>query len=259
MGPQADGKIGIMPAEPPVPRNAAGKANIAGGDQPRTVRSGIFFPQAGVNIQHSILRQSLGQDGVKGVQSLHNHHTVGAVDMLGLRGGQLGHKVKDRRIAHAGLGQLLQAVLHQRDIQRFYAFVIIPAIRLFGVAALAHKKVVQAQYPAAHTFAAHGGGQLVGAGGFARSGRPRQHDNTAAGCQNIGRGGINAALVLLFAQLHQISRVVRGKVEQLTPHHALGGARIHHSWDIGHRTVSLLPCVQGSCQNGRYILSGTYN
>ena len=34
MGPQADGKIGIMPAEPPVPRNAAGKANIAGGDQP---------------------------------------------------------------------------------------------------------------------------------------------------------------------------------------------------------------------------------
>ena len=36
MGPQADGKIGIMPAEPPVPRNAAGKANITGGDQPRS-------------------------------------------------------------------------------------------------------------------------------------------------------------------------------------------------------------------------------
>ena len=252
MGPERHGKIRIVAPELPVAGHAAGQTHIPGGNQPLAVGPGVFLPQAGIDIEHSAFRQGRGERRVEGMEPLHNGHAAGTVDVPLFPGGKLGEEVKDRRVALPGFRQALKTLVQHGKIQRLHALIVVGAVGQFGIAPLPHKEVVQAEHLTADAAAAKLVSQFAGGSGLSGGGRPRHHDNVAAGGKDLIRRSADAAGILPLAQLHQSAGIAGCQVHKLTAHQTLGGAGINQSGNIAHRIVSLLPCGPAPCQSGRY-------
>ena len=100
------------------------------------------------------------------MDTLHDAHTALQIDGFHRGRALLGGKIIDGQLGLAGLAELVQALLDQRQIQRFKVFVVQRAVRHFGVVGSAFKKVVQTDYLCRGALLHQSLCQTVGAGGL---------------------------------------------------------------------------------------------
>ena len=215
-----------MPAEQVVPHQAPRQADVPRGQAAGAVGGGVFLAQAGVQAERRAGGQALCQRRVQRVQPLDDDDAAAAVHRLGAVG-QLQLEIKHRGLADAFRMQLRQALLQQRHIQRLQTLVIVAAVVVFGVAPLAHKKVVQAEHHAPPPFGADGRRQLVRRRRFAGGRRPGEHDDAPPAGEDLLRQGVDAVVVLTLTQIRQGLRLACRQRHQVTADKAFALHNVH--------------------------------
>ena len=126
----------------------------------------------------------------------------------------LGREVVDGQGGLAGLAQLPQALLDERQIQRIGVLVVQRAVRQAGVELCALEEIVQTDDVGRGAALFQCFGDAVGAGGLAAGRRAGEHDDLGAGKAHLFGGVLHAVAVALLTQGGKFLRTAGGNVVQ---------------------------------------------
>ena len=194
-----------------IPQGAAAQTDILGVDHPAAVDA-VFLPQAGIDAVDVIPLHKAGELRVQGMDALHQAHAPLQVDGFCFIRALLGREVVDGQGGLAGLAQLPQALLDERQVQRIGVLIVQGAVRQAGVELRPLEEIVQTDDLRRGALLLQGAGDAVGAGGLAAGRRAGEHDDLCAGHADLLGGIIHPLGIAVLAQLCQLLRAPGSKV-----------------------------------------------